>query len=109
MPDVSVDVVLGGFPCQTFSYSGKRAGLSDERGQLYLQMIKVINHYKPKIFIAENVDGIRNSKKNIEGENVDKSALSVILDDFTAAGYDVQYRVLTAADYGVPQMRRASL
>ena len=106
LPDVSVDVVLGGFPCQTFSYSGKRAGLSDERGQLYLQMIKVINHYKPKIFIAENVDGIRNSKKNIEGENVDKSALSVILDDFTAAGYYVQYRVLTAADYGVPQMRR---
>lgn len=106
LPDVTVDVVLGGFPCQTFSYSGKRAGLSDERGQLYIQMIKVINHYSPKVFIAENVDGIRNSKKNIEGEDVDKSALSVILDDFDAAGYDVQYRVLTAADYGVPQMRR---
>ncbi|MBR7927042.1 DNA cytosine methyltransferase [Aerococcaceae bacterium zg-ZUI334] len=106
LPNVNVDVVLGGFPCQTFSYSGKRAGLSDERGQLYIQMIKVINHYQPKLFIAENVDGIRNSKKNIEGEDVDKSALSVILDDFDAAGYDVQYRVLTAADYGVPQMRR---
>ncbi|APT18703.1 C-5 cytosine-specific DNA methylase [Amylolactobacillus amylotrophicus DSM 20534] len=106
MPDVDVDIVLGGFPCQTFSYSGKRAGLSDERGQLYLQMIRVIDHYKPKMFIAENVDGIRNSRKNIEGEDVDKSALSVILDDFEKHGYDVQYRVLTAADYGVPQMRR---
>ncbi|WP_054745671.1 DNA cytosine methyltransferase [Amylolactobacillus amylophilus] len=63
MPDVDVDIVLGGFPCQTFSYSGKRAGLSDERGQLYLQMIRVIDHYKPKMFIAENVDGIRNSRK----------------------------------------------
>ncbi|WP_369347143.1 DNA cytosine methyltransferase [Amylolactobacillus amylophilus] len=45
-------------------------------------------------------------EKNIEGEDVDKSALSVILDDFEKHGYDVQYRVLTAADYGVPQMRR---
>lgn len=106
LPKIDVDIVLGGFPCQTFSYSGKRAGLSDERGQLYLQMIKVINHYQPKIFIAENVDGIRNSKKNIEGESVDKSALSIILDDFDASGYDVQYQVLNAADYGVPQMRR---
>ncbi|HFU4000217.1 TPA: DNA cytosine methyltransferase [Streptococcus suis] len=106
LPDVPVDVVLGGFPCQTFSYSGKRAGLSDERGQLYLQMIRVIDHYKPKMFIAENVDGIRNSKKNIKGENVDESALSIILADFERHGYNVQYRVLTAADYGVPQMRR---
>jgi len=106
MPNIDVDIVLGGFPCQTFSYSGKRAGLSDKRGQLYLQMIRVIDHYKPKMFIAENVDGIRNSRKNIEGEDVDKSALNVILDDFVKCGYDVQYRVLTAADYGVPQMRR---
>ena len=106
LPNCEVDIVLGGFPCQTFSYSGKRAGLSDERGQLYLQMIRVIEHYQPKMFIAENVDGIRNSRKNIEGEDVDKSALSVILSDFEEHGYDVQYRVLTAADYGVPQTRR---
>lgn len=106
MPDIDVDIVLGGFPCQTFSYSGKRAGLSDERGQLYLQMIRVIDHYKPKMFVAENVDGIRNSRKNIEGEDVDKSALSVILNDFEKHSYNVQYRILTAADYGVPQMRR---
>lgn len=106
LPNVEVDVVLGGFPCQTFSYSGNRAGLSDERGQLYLQMIRVIDYYKPKIFIAENVDGIRNSRKNIDGQNVDKSALTVILDDFEKHGYDVQSQVLTAADYGVPQTRR---
>lgn len=105
-PNVDVDVVLGGFPCQAFSYAGNRKGLSDERGQLYLQMIRVINHYKPKIFIAENVDGIRNSKKNSVGENVNESALTIILSDFDKAGYDVQYQVLTAADYGVPQMRK---
>ena len=105
-PNTKVDIVLGGFPCQTFSYSGKRGGLSDERGQLYLQMIRIIDHYEPRMFIAENVDGIRNSRKNKEGENVDKSALSVIISDFEKHGYSVDYRVLNAADYGIPQMRR---
>ena len=106
MPKFDVDVVLGGFPCQTFSYSGNRKGLSDPKGQLYLQMIRVIDHYKPKMFIAENVDGIRNSKKNMNGDNVDISALDTIMKDFENHGYNVQYKVLLAADYGVPQMRR---
>ncbi len=105
-PDEVVDIVLGGFPCQTFSYSGNRAGLSDPRGQLYLQMIRVINHYKPKMFVAENVDGIRNSRKNVVGEDIDKSALDIILQDFEESGYDVQYKVLNSADFGVPQTRR---
>lgn len=102
----NVDVILGGFPCQTFSYAGKRKGLSDPRGQLYLQMIRVIDHYHPKMFIAENVDGIRNSRKDKDGQNVNTSALDTILKDFDSHGYNVQYHVLLAADYGVPQMRR---
>lgn len=106
LPKEDVDIVLGGFPCQTFSYAGKRGGLSDPRGQLYLQMIRVVDHYKPKFFIAENVDGIRNSKKNNKGDNVDISALDIILSDFENHGYSVQYQVLNAADYGVPQKRR---
>ena len=69
-------------------------------------MIRIINHYRPKMFIAENVDGIRNSRKNLNGDEVHTSALDIILKDFDSAGYDVQYQVLTAADYGVPQMRR---
>ena len=101
-----MSLILGGFPCQTFSYAGKRGGLSDPRGQLYLDMIRIINHYRPKMFIAENVDGIRNSRKNLNGDEVHTSALDIILKDFDSAGYDVQYQVLTAADYGVPQMRR---
>ena len=105
-PNKPVDVVLGGFPCQSFSYAGKRKGLSDLRGQLYLQMIRVIDHYKPKMFVAENVDGIRNSLKDKDGQNVDASALDTILKDFYKHGYNVQYHVLLAADYGVPQMRR---
>ena len=104
--DKDVDVILGGFPCQTFSYAGKRKGLSDPRGQLYLQMIRIIDHYKPKMFVAENVDGIRNSRKDRDGQNVNVSALDTILKDFDSHGYNVQYHVLLAADYGVPQMRR---
>lgn len=106
LPDTNVDIVLGGFPCQTFSYSGKRSGLSDPRGQLYAQMIKVIKYYRPKMFIAENVDGIKNSKKNNVGANVDQSALDTILNDFEESGYDVQYHILNSADYGVPQIRK---
>lgn len=106
MPQEKVDVILGGFPCQTFSYSGNRGGLSDPRGRLYQQMIRVIDYYKPKMFVAENVDGIRNSKKNTKGQNVDESALDVILSSFDKHGYNVQYHVLNAANYGVPQTRR---
>lgn len=100
-----IDIILGGFPCQTFSVAGKRAGLNDERGQLYIQMSRFIQHYQPKIFVAENVDGIRNSRNN-DLENVDATALEIIMEHFKQIGYDVQYNVLDAADYGVPQSRR---
>lgn len=106
LPKLTVDIVLGGFPCQSFSYAGKRKGLNDPRGQLYLQMIKIINHYKPKIFVAENVDGIKNSRKNHAGYDIDISALDIILSAFSNADYTVKYRILNAADYGVPQIRK---
>lgn len=106
LPQEEVDIVLGGFPCQSFSYAGKRKGLNDPRGQLYLEMIRVIEYYKPKMFVAENVDGIRNSRKDDKGNAVDVSALDTILEAFDKAGYAVQYQVLNAADFGVPQNRR---
>lgn len=94
------DVVIGGFPCQDFSLAGKRKGLSTDRGKLYIEMKKVIEYIKPMAFVAENVDGIRRSKA---GD--DTSALDIILDDFRNLGYNVVYKVLNAADYGVPQNR----
>lgn len=94
------DVVIGGFPCQDFSHAGKRKGLEAERGRLYLEMKRVINHVKPMAFVAENVDGIRTSSKG-----TDTSALDVILKEFQEIGYQVKYKVLHAADYGVPQTR----
>lgn len=94
------DIVIGGFPCQDFSLAGKRKGLSADRGRLYLEMKKVIQHCNPMAFVAENVDGIR---KNKSGD--DTSALDVIIDDFRTLGYTVVYKALNAADYGVPQNR----
>lgn len=98
----NADVVIGGFPCQDFSLAGKREGLSSERGRLYQHMIRVIRHCKAKMFVAENVDGIRTSKN----KELDTTALDIILQDFEDAGYVVQYKVLHAADFGVPQTRK---
>lgn len=98
LPDA--DIVIGGFPCQDFSLAGKRQGLNADRGRLYLEMKKVIEYCKPVAFIAENVDGIR---KNKAGD--DTSALEIILDDFRSLGYNVVFKVLNAADFGVPQNR----
>lgn len=98
LPDA--DIVIGGFPCQDFSVAGKRKGLNADRGQLYIEMKKVIEHCKPIAFVAENVDGIRSSKL---GD--DTSALEIILEDFRKLGYQVVYKALNAADYGVPQNR----
>lgn len=94
------DIVVGGFPCQDFSVAGKRKGLSADRGRLYLEMKRVIESVKPKAFIAENVDGIRRTKN---GD--DSSALDIIINDFRNIGYNVVYKALNAADYGVPQSR----
>lgn len=98
LPDV--DVVLGGFPCQPFSNAGKRQGKNDEkgRGNLYLQMKKVIQQTKPKMFVAENVDGLRTHTEN------GTKTLDTIIKDL-GENYNVEYKVLKAVDYGIPQTR----
>ena len=93
------DVVLGGFPCQDFSIAGKRRGFQSERGLLYRFMVDVVKHCEPKVFVAENVKGLL----SIPG------AIDSIQADFEAAGYNVRWRVLNAADYGVPQNRERVL
>lgn len=91
------DVLLGGFPCQGFSKAGPKK-FDDERNTLYTAMIKALTTLKPKLFVAENVDGIA---QNFQGQ-----FLAQIIADCTMAGYDVQYRTLDAAWFGVPQHRR---
>lgn len=90
------DVVLGGFPCQGFSLAGPRK-LDDKRNILYRYFVDVIEEIKPKAFVAENVKGILTLGN---GEIV-----KAIVADFGSKGYEVQYKLLNAADYNVPQDR----
>ncbi len=91
------DVVVGGFPCQGFSVANMKRNVDDIRNQLYREMVRVIRDKKPKFFIGENVKGMA----SLAGGE----ALKRILSDFEEIGYDVQWQVVNAADYGVPQMR----
>ncbi len=91
------DIVIGGFPCQGFSVANTKRHVADERNELYKQLIRVIEDKKPKFFLAENVKGLTNLGK---GE-----VFKMILADFEQLGYKVQYKILNAADYGVPQTR----
>lgn len=101
--DVSVsdipeaDIIIGGFPCQGFSVANTKRNEKDERNSLYKELIRVIEAKKPKFFLAENVKGLT----NLSGGKVFK----MILSDFSALGYSVSYKILNAADYGVPQTR----
>lgn len=94
-----VDVVVGGAPCQGFSLIGKRA-LDDSRNQLVHHYVRVVLELKPKYFVFENVKGLTVGKH--------RKFLQEIIDAFQEAGYDVvtDYKVLNAADFGVPQDRQ---
>lgn len=96
------DIVIGGFPCQDFSISGKQEGLFTERGKLYQQMLEVIDLQKPVAFLAENVKNILSPK--ILDENGIK-AIDRIKNDFENLGYNVAVNLVYAPDYGIPQRR----
>lgn len=91
------DIIIGGFPCQGFSVANTKRHESDERNALYKELIRIISSKNPKFFLAENVKGLT----NLAHGNV----FQMILHDFTELGYKVKYKILNAADYGVPQTR----
>jgi DNA (cytosine-5)-methyltransferase 1 len=91
------DLVLGGFPCVGFSIANQKRSLSDERNHLYKGFVKVVKTKLPKYFIAENVRGILNLEKGL--------IFNKIIKEFESLGYNVDYRVINAADYAVPQNR----
>lgn len=99
VPDISdIDILSGGFPCQSFSYAGKGLGIYDARGTLFYYYAKLLSQIKPKIFIAENVRGLVSHDKG--------RTLQVMIDVFEKEGYIVTYKVLNANDYGVAQKRQ---
>lgn len=95
---VQVDVVTGGFPCQTFSYAGKKAGFNDARGTLFYELARAVKILRPRVVLAENVKGLLSHDGG--------RTLSVIRSVLAEVGYRVaEPRVLRAVMYRVPQMR----
>lgn len=95
-----VDVIIGGPPCQGFSTLGKRF-IDDPRNKLFKEYVRIVNDIKPKFFVMENVSGIL----SMEGGKV----LENILKSFQEIGYKLEYRLLNAAEYGVPQQRERAI
>ncbi len=93
----TIDVIVGGPPCQGFSLTGPR-NFDDKRNKLYLAMIETVHRYQPKAFLIENVPGMANLYKGAVKDEIIKR--------FTAMGYNVNCQIVCAADYGVPQIRK---
>ena len=96
----SIDVIIGGPPCQGFSVAGKRI-IDDDRNKLYKSFVRFVDFYHPKAFVMENVPNILSIGNGAVKES--------ILRDFSNLGYNVTYKVLTASEYGVPQNRRRAI
>lgn len=99
------DFLLGGFPCQAFSAAGKRLGFEDTRGTLFFEVERILRDKKPKGFILENVEGLVNHDKQNNKDKIGKT-LSTILEHLTTLGYKVNWKVLNAKNFGVPQDRK---
>ena len=95
--DRSIDVIIAGPPCQGFSLTGPR-NFDDPRNKLYLAVLEMVRQYQPKGFIIENVPGMATMYEGQVKEEV--------LRRFKEMGYNVECKILCAADYGVPQMRK---
>lgn len=92
-----LDVLSGGFPCQSFSYAGKGLGFEDIRGTLFNPYSKLLKRLKPKVFLAENVKGLVNHDKG--------KTLFTMIKVFREAGYEVMWNVLNSWDYDTAQKR----
>lgn len=94
--ETRIDLIAGGPPCQGFSLTGPRK-LKDKRNKLYMSMLSAVKEFSPSAFLIENVRGMAGLYQG--------KVLKDIITQFHKAGYNVEYRILNAADYGVPQVR----
>ncbi len=96
-PD-SIDGIIGGPPCQSWSEAGALRGIKDPRGQLFYEYIRILSAKKPRFFLAENVSGMLASRHS--------EAVSGFLELFDQAGYDVTFKLLNANDFSTAQDRK---
>lgn len=110
-PTESIDVVVGGPPCQAFSTAGARKSFEDERGNVFIKYLDVATGLKAKYIVIENVRGLLSAvyKPSEHNENSLKeakgSALKFVIDYLEAKGYGVSFNLYNTANYGVPQIR----
>ena len=96
LPDI--DLICGGFPCQSFSIAGKRGGFEDARGTLFFEIARIARVKRPKYLLLENVPGLLSHDSG--------RTFATILVTLSELGYDVAWQVLNSADFGVPQSRK---
>lgn len=97
-PDATIDLLVGGTPCQSFSVAGLRKGLDDPRGNLMLTYLAIADRYRPRWLVWENVPGVLSSAGGRD--------FGSLLGGLAELGYGFAYRVLDAQYFGVPQRRR---
>jgi DNA (cytosine-5)-methyltransferase 1 len=95
LPDF--DLLVGGFPCQSFSIAGKRRGFDDTRGTLFFDIARILKEKRPRNFILENVKGLLSH----DNGNTFKTIIATLAE----LGYCVEWQVLNSKNYGVPQNR----
>lgn len=92
-----IDVLIGGFPCQSFSTVNPTKDTNDDRANLYKQIVRFLIEKRPKYFICENVKGLITLQKG--------AIISKIVREFESVGYAVQYKLMKAVEFGIPQRR----
>lgn len=102
-----VDVIFGGPPCQAFSTAGARRALADERGNVFLRYIDIVESIKPTYVVIENVRGLLSAPYPYRDVTtpVKGGALCIIMDRLKAAGYTITFELYNAANFGAPQIR----
>jgi len=91
------DLLVGGFPCQSFSIVGKRGGFSDTRGTLFFEIARIVREKQPRLLLLENVKGLLSHDKG--------KTFTTIISTLDELGYDCQWQVLNSKNFGVPQNR----
>ena len=112
-----VDLIVGGPPCQAFSSAGKRMGLADERGNVFLKFIEVIENIKPKFAVIENVRGLLSASYSIDLKEEEEiflpselkelkgATMYYIYNRLRSSGYQISFNLYNSANYGTPQSR----
>ena len=93
----TVDIICGGFPCQSFSVAGKRGGFEDARGTLFFEIARIAKQIQPRYLLLENVKGLLSHDEG--------NTFGTILNTLDELGYDCSWQVLNSKNFGVPQNR----